>query len=92
MHNDSRTGYATVQRENPGTLRNIRYADGCVPDTGNVRAPMEVRKDFVNPTAGMPRFRSFSARELAHLPAFSSSTQLSMRRSEQKSQHWARRN
>ena len=49
-------------------------------------------KDFVNQTAGMHRFRSFSARGLAHSTGFFTSAQLPMRRSEQKSQHWPRRN
>ena len=49
-------------------------------------------KALVNQTAGMRRFRSFSARGLAHSPAFSTLPQLPMRRSEQKSRQWARRN
>ena len=49
-------------------------------------------KDFVNQTAGMRRFQSFSARGLGHSPNVFTSTQLPMRRSEQKSQHWARCN
>ena len=49
-------------------------------------------KDFVNQTAGMRRFRGFSARGLAHSTTFFTSEQLPMRRSEQKSQLWARRN
>ena len=39
-------------------------------------------KDFVNQTAGMRRFRSFSARGLAHSTTFLTSAQLPMRRSE----------
>ena len=27
------------------TLRDMGYADGCIPDTGNVRAPLDVRRD-----------------------------------------------
>ena len=46
-------------------------------------------KDFVNQTAGMRQFRSFSARGLAHSTTFLTSAQLLMRRSEQKSQLWA---
>ena len=26
-------------------LRDMGYADGCVPDAGNVRAPLDVRRD-----------------------------------------------
>ena len=48
-------------------------------------------KQYVNQTAGMRQCRSFSARGLAHSTTFSTSIQLPMRRSEQKSQHWARR-
>ena len=47
-------------------------------------------KQYVNETAGMRQCRSFSARGLAHSTTFLTSVQL--RRSEQKSQHWARRN
>ena len=38
---------AVQQRERrmPQTLRDMGYADGCVPDTGNVRAPLDVRRD-----------------------------------------------
>ena len=46
----------------------------------------------VNQTAGMRQCRSCSARGLAHFTTFVTSVQLPMRRSEQKSQHWARRN
>ena len=49
-------------------------------------------KDFVNQTAGMRQFRSCSARGPAHSTSFFTSAQLPMRRSEQKSQLWARRN
>ena len=49
-------------------------------------------KDFVNQTAGMCRLRSFSARGPAYPTTFFTSAQLQMRRSEQKSQLWARRN
>ena len=27
------------------TLRDLGYADGCAPDTGKVRAPLDVRRD-----------------------------------------------
>ena len=49
-------------------------------------------KQYVNQTAGMRQCRSFSARGLAHSTTFFTTVQLPMRRSEQKSQHWARRN
>ena len=49
-------------------------------------------KQYVNLTAGMRRCCSFSARGLAHSTTFFTSVQLPTRRSEQKSQHWARRN
>ena len=42
-------------------------------------------RDFVNQTAGMGRFRNFSARGLAHSTSFFTSAQLPMGRSEQKS-------
>ena len=29
----------------PQTLRDMGYADGCAPDTGNVSAPLDVRRD-----------------------------------------------
>ena len=40
-------GRALQQRERriPHTLRDMGYADGCVPDTRNVRAPLDVRRD-----------------------------------------------
>ena len=49
-------------------------------------------KDFVNQTSGMRQFRSSSARGLANSTTFFTSAKLLMRRSEQKSQLWARRN
>ena len=49
-------------------------------------------KQYVNHTAGMRQCCSFSARGLAHSTTVFTSVQLPMRRSEQKSQHWARRN
>ena len=49
-------------------------------------------KDFVNQTAGMRQFRSFNAQRLAHSTGFFTSARLPMRRGEQKSQLWARRN
>ena len=49
-------------------------------------------KDFGNRNAGMRPFRSFSAPGVAHSSPFFKSTQLPLRRSEQKSQHWARCN
>ena len=50
-------------------------------------------KDFVNQTAGMRQFRSYSARGLAHATSiFATSPQLLMQNFEQKSQHCARRN
>ena len=38
---------ALQQRERriPHTLRDMGYADGCAPDTGNVRATLDVRRD-----------------------------------------------
>ena len=33
------------ERRIPKTLCDIGYADGCVPDTGNVRAPLDVRRN-----------------------------------------------
>ena len=38
---------ALQQRERriPQTLRDMGHAHGCVPDTGNVRAPLDVRRD-----------------------------------------------
>ena len=49
-------------------------------------------QQYVNQTAGLRHCRSFSARGLAHSTTVFASVQLPMRRSEQKSQHWARRN
>ena len=49
-------------------------------------------KQYVNQTAGLRQCRSFSARGLAHSTIFFTSVQLPMPRSEQKSQHLARRN
>ena len=49
-------------------------------------------KQYVNQTAGMRQCCSFSARGLAHSTTFFISVPLPMRKSEQKSQHWARRN
>ena len=49
-------------------------------------------KQYVNQTAGMRQSRSFSTRVLAHSTTVFASVQLPMRRSEQKLQHWARRN
>ena len=49
-------------------------------------------KDFVNQTAGLRGFRSFSARGLAHSNGVFTFAQLPMRRSEQRAQHWAPRN
>ena len=49
-------------------------------------------KQYVNQTTGMRQCRSFSVRGLAHSTTVFTSVQLPMRRSEQKSQHWARRN
>ena len=49
-------------------------------------------KDFVNQAAGMRDFHSFSAPGLVHSTTLFTSAQLLMRRSEQKSQLWARRN
>ena len=47
---------ALQQRERriPQTLRDMGYADGCAPDTGNVRAPLDVRRDARNvPSTGV---------------------------------------
>ena len=33
------------ERRMPQTLRDMRYVDECVPDTGNVTAPLDVRRD-----------------------------------------------
>ena len=47
--------------------------------------------DLFNQTAGMHQFRSLSARGFTHSTTFVTSAQLRMRRSERKSQLWARR-
>ena len=47
-------------------------------------------KQYVNQTAGTRQCRGFSARGLGHSTTAFASVQLPMRRSEQKSQHWAR--
>ena len=51
---------ALQQRERriPQTLRDMGYADGCVPDTGNVRAPLDVRRDAR--TVQAPVWRPFA--------------------------------
>ena len=51
---------ALQQRERriPQTLRDMGYADGCVPDTGNVRAPLDVRRD--TGTVQTPVWRPFA--------------------------------
>ena len=49
-------------------------------------------KHYVNQSAGMHHIPRFIARELAHSTTFYTSAQLPMRRSELKSQLWARRN
>ena len=49
-------------------------------------------KQYVNQTAGMRQCRGSSAGGLAHSTTAFASVQLPMRGSEQKSQHWARRN
>ena len=51
---------ALQQRERriPQNLRDIGYADGCVPDTGNVRAPLDVRRDAR--TVQAPVWRPFA--------------------------------
>ena len=49
-------------------------------------------KHYVNQSAGVRHFLSFSARGLPHSTTLFTSAQLPMRRSEQKSQLWARRN
>ena len=40
------------------TLRDMGYADRCVPDTGNVRAPLDVRRDAR--TVQAPVWRPFA--------------------------------
>ena len=51
---------ALQQRERriPQTLRDMGYADGCAPDTGNVRAPLDVRRDAR--TVQAPVWRPFA--------------------------------
>ena len=51
---------ALQQREPriPQTLRDMGYADECVPDTGNVRAPLDVRRDAR--TVQVPVWRPFA--------------------------------
>ena len=51
---------ALQQRERriPQTLRDMGYADGCAPDTGNVRAPLDVRRDAR--TVQSPVWRPFA--------------------------------
>ena len=51
---------ALQQRERriPQTLRDMGYADGCVPDTRNVRAPLDVRRDAR--TVQAPVWRPFA--------------------------------
>ena len=51
---------ALQQRERriPQTLRDMGYADGCAPDTGNLRAPLDVRRDAR--TVQAPVWRPFA--------------------------------
>ena len=51
---------ALQQRERriPQTLRDMGYADGCVPDTSNVRAELDVRRD--TRTVQAPVWRPFA--------------------------------
>ena len=46
------------KRRIPHTLHDNGYADGCVPDTGNVRAPSDVRRDTTTKQA--PVWRLFA--------------------------------
>ena len=46
------------KRRIPQTLRDMGYAQGCVPDTGNVRAPLDVRRD--TRTVQAPVWRPFA--------------------------------
>ena len=46
------------ERRLPETLRDMGNADGCVPDTGNVRAPLNVRTDAR--TVQAPVWRPFA--------------------------------
>ena len=76
------------------TLRSIQnYIDALITEQWVIfHLDHPDNKQYVNQTAGMRQCRSFSARGLAHSTTFFTSVQLPMRRSEQKSQHWARRN
>ena len=58
---------ALQQRERriPDTLRDIGYADGCVPDTGNVRAPLDVRRDTTTVEAPVWRPLTLSKEKVA---------------------------
>ena len=51
---------ALQQRERriPQTLRDMGYADGCAPDAGNVRAPLDARRDAW--TVQAPVWRPFT--------------------------------
>ena len=51
---------ALQQRERriPQTLRDMVYSDGCLPDTGNVRAQLDVRRD--TRTVQAPVWRPFA--------------------------------
>ena len=51
---------ALLQRERriPHTLRDMGYADECAPDTGNVRSPLDVRRDAR--TVQAPVWRPFA--------------------------------
>ena len=46
------------ERRIPETLRDMGYSDGCVPDTGNMRAPLDVRRD--TRTVQAPVWRPFA--------------------------------
>ena len=76
------------------TLRSTQnYIDAPITEQWVIfRLDHPDKKQYVNQTAGMRQCRSFSARGLAHSTTFFTSIQLPMRRSEQKSQHWARHN
>ena len=47
-----------LERRIPQILRDMGYADWCVPDTGNVRAPLDVRRDAR--TVQAPVWRPFA--------------------------------
>ena len=47
-----------LERRIPQTLRDMRYADGCMSDAGNVRAPLDVRRD--TRTVQAPVWRPFA--------------------------------